>query len=59
MSSVGFAFEPGQPIRTSVQFLTSGEVKLIVGQPERYLRQEDLDLILQENDGRIRLEEPD
>ena len=59
VTSVGFAFQPGQPIRTSVQFLTSGEVKLIVGEPERYLRQEDLDLILQENDGRIRLEEPD
>lgn len=59
VTSVGFAFQPGQPIRTSVQFVTSGEIKLIMGQPERFLRQEDLDLILQENDSRIRLEEPD
>ena len=59
VTSCGFAFVPGQPIRTSVQFVTSGEIKLIMGQPERYLRQEDLDLILQENDSRIRLEEPD
>ena len=58
VTSVGFAFEPGQPIRTSVQFVTSGEIKLIMGQPERFLRQEDVDLILQENDSRIRLEEP-
>ena len=59
VTSVGFAFQPGQPIRTNVQFVTSGEIKLIMGQPERFLRQEDLDLILQENDSGIRLEEPD
>ena len=65
VTSVGFAFQPGQPIRTSVQFVTSGEIKLIMGQPERFLRQEDLGLILQEDQpgpftgNRIRLEEPD
>ena len=59
VTSVGFAFEPGEPIRTSVQFITTGEIKLQIGSPERFLRQEDLDLILQENDSKLRLEEPD
>jgi len=55
----GFAFTPGQPIRTSVQFVTTGEIKLNIGEPERDLLQEDFDFILQENDGKLRLEEPD
>ena len=59
VTSCGFAFSPGQPIRTSVQFVTSGEIKLVMGELERYLRQEDLGLLLQENEGQIRLEEPD
>ena len=59
VTSVGFAFTPGQPIRTSVQFVTTGEIKLIMGEPERFLLQEDVSLLLQENDSPIRLEEPD
>ena len=59
VTSVGFAFAPGQPIRTSVQFVTTGEIKLNVGEPDRMLLQEDDGLILQENAGPILLEEPD
>ena len=59
ITSVGFAFTPGQPIRTSVQFVTTGEIKLNIGEPERDLLQEDLGFILQESDGKLRLEEPD
>lgn len=59
VSSVGFAFVPGEPIRTSVQFVTTGEIKLSVGLLEAFLLQEDDDLILQEDGSRISLQEPD
>ena len=59
VSSVGFAFTPGEPIRTTVQFVTTGEIKLNIGLPERFLLQQDYGLILQENNGRLDLQEPD
>ena len=59
VTSVGFAFAPGDTVRTTVQFVTTGEIKLNIGQPERFLLQQDFDLILQENLGRLDLQEPD
>ena len=59
VTSVGFAFSPGQAIRTTVQFVTTGEIKLNIGQPDRFLLQEDDDLLLQQNFGKLELQEPD
>lgn len=59
ITSVGFAFSPGQPVSTTVQFVTTGEIKLNMGEPDRFLLQQDSGLILQEDDGRLQLQEPD
>jgi len=59
VTSVGFAFEPGQPIRTSVEFVTTGEIKLNVALLERFMLQENDDLVLQEDGSKIALQEPD
>ena len=59
VTSVGFAFSPGQPVRTTVQFVTTGEIKLNVGEVDRFLLQQDFGLILQENAGKLQLQEPD
>ena len=59
VSSVGFVFAPGEPIRTTVEFVTTGEIKLIMGQLDRFLLQEDSDFVLQENRFKIKLEETD
>tara|TARA_B100001063_G_C16444033_1_gene394965 strand:+ start:68 stop:574 length:507 start_codon:yes stop_codon:yes gene_type:complete len=65
VTSVGFAFSPGQPIKTDVQFVTSGEIKLTVGVPTGKLLLEDnnlrgvrvdSDFLLQEDAGLMDLE---
>ena len=59
VTNVGFSFAPGEPIKTTVQFVTTGEIKLIVGEPDRKLLQESTFLILEENDDAIQLENED
>ena len=58
VTNVSFAFAPGQPITTVIQFVTSGPVTLHTGYREDFVTQEDLGKILQENSGRIALEVP-
>ena len=65
VTNVGFAFAPGQPVRTDVQFVTSGEIKLTVGVPKGKLLLEDNnirsagDFLLQEDEGLLDLEPND
>lgn len=58
VTNISFAFAPGQPITTAVQFVTTGPVSLHTGYRTDFVTQEDLGLILQENDGGIELEVP-
>ena len=48
ITNVGVAFSPTQPVKSQIQFVTTGEVKLRVKTVSNYLLQEDL--------GRVRLE---
>ena len=59
VTSVGFAFAPADAVRTKIQFVTTGEIKLNIGQVERYLLQQNFGLVLQENNGKLELQEPD
>lgn len=56
ITNVGMGFRPGQPITTSIEFITTGPVSLRMGTPPRYLLQEDGSLLLQEDGSGIRLE---
>ena len=58
VTNVSLAFAPGQPISSSIQFVTTGPVKLHMGYVDGYVLQESDDKILQENDSGILLEEP-
>ncbi len=57
VTGVAMSFEPTQPIRTRIDFVTSGEIRMRVGQAEGYLLQEDADPILQEDGALIALED--
>ena len=59
VTNVSLAFAPGQPITSTIQFVTTGPVSLHMGFPDGFVLQEDDGKILQENDGGILLEEPD
>jgi len=59
VSNVAFTFNPGQPIQTSVQFVTTGPIELHTGTPPGFVLQEDSDLILQETGDGLSLEDPD
>ena len=48
VTNVSMAFAAGQVVQTQIEFVTSGKFTLRVGVPPSYLRQEDLDLILEE-----------
>jgi len=50
VTNVAMSFEPSEPIRSQIEFVTSGPVTLQMGQPPSYLLQEDSSLILQEDD---------
>ena len=51
VANVSMSFSPSQIITTRIQFITSEEFNLKAGIPPEYLRQEDLDLILEEQTG--------
>ena len=57
VTGVAMSFEPTQPIRTRINFVTSGAISMKVGKPEGYLLQEDLDPVLQEDLRLIALED--
>ena len=50
---------PSQRILTTINFVTSGPITLREGYIPYFLAQEDDNLILQENKGRIELDNPD
>lgn len=52
ITNVGIAFEPTQPVRSTIQFVTTGEIKLRVSTDTYLLLQEDQDrLKLERNQG--------
>lgn len=58
VTNISFAFAPGQPITTAIQFVTSGPVSLHTGYRDDWLLQEDLGKVLQEDNDAIVLEVP-
>lgn len=57
VTNVAMGFAPGQPITSTVQFISTGPVILKQGQPPAYLLQEDTNLInLEEGPGKLELE---
>lgn len=50
VTNVAMNVEPTQLIRTRVQFVTTGEIRLKIGIPPAYVLQEDNDLILLESE---------
>ena len=59
VTNVAMTVEPTQLIRTRVQFVTTGEIRLKIGMPPLYVTQEDGSLILQEDDVSGLLQEAD
>jgi len=59
VTSVGFRFAPGATVDSTVEFITTGEVKLLVGELPARLLQESSSLILAEDGSPVLLEEPD
>lgn len=57
ITNVGMRFAPGQPISTSIDFITTGPVRLRMGRPPGFLLQEDGSLLLQEDGTAILLED--
>ena len=57
VTSVGLNVTPSDTIETRIDFVTSGEIALIVGAPDSYLLQESNDKLLQEDGDRIVLEQ--
>ena len=57
VTNVAFTFEPTQPIRTTIEFVTSGTMALRMGRPPAFLLKEDLDFLLQESGERLLLED--
>ena len=52
ITNVGMAFSPGAPVKSQIQFVTTGEVRLRVKTVSNYLLQEDADRIrLERNQG--------
>lgn len=57
ITEVGMAFEPTEPVRSKINFVTTGEIQLLYTVPDDYLLQEDADRInLETGDGQILLE---
>lgn len=58
VTNVAMNVEPTQIIRTRVQFVTTGEIRLKIGMPPAYVLQEDGGLIMTENEqGSLLLED--
>jgi len=58
VTNVGFAFSPASVVRTSIDFVTTGPIQLLIGQLPTYILQEDRYDILLEDGGRLEQEEP-
>ena len=49
VNNCSMAFEPGQPVMSTIDFLTSGQFELKMGRPPSYLLQENSSRILQDS----------
>lgn len=49
VTNVAMAFDPAEPVRSTIQFVTTGEIKLRVKTVSNYLTQENLDKIALES----------
>ena len=58
VTNVGFSFTPAALVRTTIQFVTTGPIQLLIGQLPNYILQEDRSNILLEDGGRLEQEEP-
>ena len=58
ITNVGFSFSPGAIVSTRIEFVTTGPIKLLIGQLPSYILQEDRGDILLESGGRLEQEEP-
>ncbi len=58
ITNVATSFAPGQVIRSTVEFVTTGPVRLHMGMPPAYLLQESGELLLQEDGSPLLLEDP-
>jgi len=59
VTNVGLTVAPTQIIRTNVQFVTTGEIRLLIGTPPAYLLLQDAEVVLCEDDDKIALEDDD
>ena len=57
ITNVALVVNTADAVRAQIQFVTSGEIRLHVGEPPAYLLQEDLDFVLQESGEKIELED--
>ena len=59
INNVSVTVEPKELLVADIDFVTSGEFVLRIGQMPSFLQQEDEYFILQENLGKVQLTEPD
>ena len=59
VTNVAFTFDPTQIVRTQIQFVTTGQIKLMLGELPSYLLLQDDDKLLKEDGGKLELEEDD
>lgn len=58
VTNTALAFAPGEVVENTIEFLTTGPVRLTTGSPDNLLLQESDDLLLQESLDSILLEDP-
>lgn len=58
VTNTALSFAPGEVVENTIEFLTTGPVKLSTGALDSLLLQESTDLLLQESDEGILLEDP-
>ena len=56
---MAFTFDPTQIVRTQIQFVTTGQIKLMLGEIPTYLLLQDDGNLLKEDSGKLELEEDD
>ena len=57
VTNVAMNFDPGVPISTSIDFVTSGSIRMKMGQPPAYLLLDQGGFLLQEDESRLELED--
>ena len=59
VTSVALTVTPDQLVRTTIQFVTTGEIRLLTGTPPEFLLQENDFRVLKEDDEALLLENSD